>query len=145
MGHHESGLVLNVQVPAQLQRGNALRAVREDRNGRENVPHRKLAAGEDGAGRNGELAGTALAAPHLAAGQVVQVQRTALGAERLPAIIGEPDGLESLVGVRVRHAEDLGKAYRPSLGRKEEMLGHLYCIRYFRNRYSTLTYPIQGQ
>ena len=43
----ERGLVLHVQITAQLQRGNALGAVDEDRNGGEQIDERELAAGED--------------------------------------------------------------------------------------------------
>src|SRR5476651_658580 len=98
MGHHESGLVLNVQVAAQLQGADPFRAVRKNGDCGQNVPNRKLAAGKDGAGSNRELASTflGLAAPHSALGKAVQIDRTALGAERLPAVIGESDGLESL-------------------------------------------------
>jgi hypothetical protein len=141
MGHHESGLVLHVQIAAQLQGTDTLRAVRENGDSCQNVPDRKLAAGEDGAGRNRELAAAflGLAAPHSAIGKGIQVGSATLGAEGFPVIVRKTDRLEGAIGVRIRHAENLREADRAGFGRKEEMLGHLYYIRYFCNRYSTLT------
>ncbi len=121
----EGGLVLAIQIAAQLKRGMALSAVREDGDGRENVPDRKLAGGKDGAGRNRELAGATLAAPHLTLGQVVQFERAALGAEGFAVIGSETDGLELAVSLIVRQAHDLGQREGPGFGREEEVLGHV--------------------
>jgi hypothetical protein len=76
-------------------------AVCEDRNRRENVAHREFAAMKDRAGRDRKLAATfrRLAAPHFATGKTVEIGAATLRAVGFPGVIGEPDGLESLVSL----------------------------------------------
>jgi hypothetical protein len=66
MSQNESRLVLAIKIARELQCAMPFRAVHKDRDGQKIGADRKLAAGEDGAGRDAELMRARLAFPKLA-------------------------------------------------------------------------------
>lgn len=120
----EGRLVLHVEIAAQRQRALALHLVDEDRNGKEIVADRELAAGEDGTARNGELAFTALALEDRAGLVGIDGGAAAMRADRL-AFRGAPtDHAEGVAGFFLGHARDLRQRKRAGGGREEEVLRH---------------------
>ena len=93
----------------------AFRAVHEDRDGGENIADRKFAAGEDRAGRKGELRLATLTLEDFARLELIDGYAAAFRAERLPAIVGKANGLEVVVSLIVRKAQHLGQTKRPGL------------------------------
>ena len=72
---HEGGLVLHVQIPAQLQRRQAFDRIGVDRDGPEVDLQRQLVVGKDGPGGHREGVPTVPAAPLPAAGQKPMLRR----------------------------------------------------------------------
>lgn len=107
MGHHESRLVLAIQVAAELEGAMALRAVDEDGDCQEVIADRKLTAGEDRARRDTELVIAALALEQLAGRVGVGGDAAAAGANGLALSRGPTDQFEGLVGFLVRQTGDL--------------------------------------
>ena len=121
----ESGFVLDVQVPAELEGGDALDGRNEYRDRCEVIPDRQLAGGEDGPGRDAKLVVATLALPDPTCGIGVDGAAAAAGAERFAFIVREPDRDEGCVRLVVGHAEDRLEAQRPGGGGEEEVLRHL--------------------
>ena len=126
VGHDVGGAILAIEVARKLQRANALRAIGEDRNSGENVPHFHFAAGENRAAGGAELRAAAFALEDAAALVAVDVHASALATDRLPAILGPPNGHEHSEGFSIREAHDIANTEGPGLGGEEEVLGHFY-------------------
>src|SRR5579864_3413304 len=122
---HEGGFVLAIEIAAKLKRRMSLGAVDEDRDGEEVIPHRELAAREDGATRNGELVAALFAAEHGAGLVAVDRSAAAFRAERLALVIGPADALEGFPSLLLRHARNAREAQRAGSGGEEEVLGHI--------------------
>src|SRR5690606_28737712 len=91
------GLVLAIQIAAELQGGNALHRVGEDADRRHQIYERHLAAGEDRAGRNRELV-RALTALELTTGaDAVGIQTATARADRRAVRLMPAHALERLV------------------------------------------------
>ena len=115
-------LVLAIEVTADLQRADALRAVHEQGDGAENVAVAHLAACEDGAAGQAELLAAVLAPEDAPRAVAVNGQRAAVRAMGLATF--PPDRLERLVGFLIGEAEDLGQREGPGLGGEKEVLRH---------------------
>jgi hypothetical protein len=107
VSHHESRLVLAIQVAAELQGAMALRTVHENRDRQKIVADRKLAAGENRAARHAELVIAGLALEQLAGGVGVDGGAAAARANRLAVSGGPTNQLEGLIGFLVRQTGDL--------------------------------------
>ena len=118
----EGGLVLAVEIAAQLERAMALRAVHEDGDGGEDIAERHFAAGEDRPAGHAEFMTASLALEARAGGEGVNVGATAPGAERRAVGRGPSDRLEGAERFRVRHAENLRQRQGAGGGGKEEVL-----------------------
>ena len=106
---NEGRLVLHVEIPAELQRRNALDRVDEDRDGAEIVADRQLAAMKERAARHAELPAAALAAPDRAACECIDFGRAAARAVGLAAVIAPPDLDELRVRFLVTHPRNLSR------------------------------------
>ena len=115
VGKDEGRLVLNVEIAAELQGGDTLDRVDEDRRGGEQIADRQLAGGEDSAGRDAELMAASLALPDAAGGIGVNRRALATRAECRAAVVAEPDRHESVMRLIVRHPEDRLQGKRPGL------------------------------
>ena len=118
VGQHESRLVLNVQVAAQLKGADPLGPVDEDRDCQKVVADRQLATGEDRPAGQAELVIAALALEDRAAGVLVAGHTAALRAEGLAIGRSPADGAEGLVRFLIGHPRDLCHAERAGLGGK---------------------------
>lgn len=78
---------------------------------------RQLVAGEDRAGRDGELRAARLALEDAAAAVFVDLQPTAAQANRLAVIRGPAHGLERVERFIVGQAHDLRPSQEPAQGR----------------------------
>jgi len=116
VGQHERGLVLNVEIAAELERGMALGAVHEDGDRQQVVADRELAAREDRAGRETELSVAAFALEDRPARVLVARHAAALRADRLAIGGGPADRPERCPRLLLRHAGDGREGERPGLG-----------------------------
>ena len=106
MSQDEGRLVLAIQITAQLKGAMALRTIYKDRNRKEVVADRELAASENGPAGNAELVRASLALEQLASRVGVDGGAFAARANR-SAVSGSPtDKLEGLVGFLVRQTGD---------------------------------------
>lgn len=87
MAEHESRLVLEIEVAAQVERGVPLRTIRKDRDGEQIGADRQLAAGEQRSASQAELLVTRLALPGAALRDRPNRQATALRAKRLARVL----------------------------------------------------------
>lgn len=117
--------ILHVEIARELEGAVPLRAVRENGNRGQHVLKRKLAAGEDGRGRGGELGRASLALENPARGELVDFDAAALRADRLAAVVGPSDRREHLERLVLGKPHDLGEGEGAGLAGKEEMLCHL--------------------
>lgn len=125
MSKNESGLVLDVEVTGELKRAVALRAIREDGNRHEVVANRELAVGEDGPGRDRELAIASFAFEDRAGLVGVDGNAAAGRANRVAAGGSPTDFPEGAAGLVVAHTRDLRQRERASGGGEEEVLRHV--------------------
>ena len=124
MSQDERRFVLDVEIAAELQGGDALDRVDEDRDGGEIVADSELAAGEDGSAGDAELLLARLALPDAAGRIGVDRRATAVRAERRAAVVGEADRHERTVRLVIGHTEDGLEAQGAGAGGEEEMLSH---------------------
>ena len=124
VGHHESRLVLAIQVTAELQGGMSLGAVHEDGDCQQVVADRELAIGEDRAGRDRELVAALFAAPDRLRLVGIDGQAATRRAEGLAVVGRPPHRLESLARFLIAHTGDLSEAQVPCGFREEEVLRH---------------------
>jgi len=121
VGEDESGLILAVQIAAQLQRGNALRAVHEDDDGGEKIDEAKLAAGEDRAAGDAELVMTGNAFELAAGSNVIGFDTAATRANCLAIGFRPTHIAERLVSAVLAHREHSFEAQRASLCREKKV------------------------
>jgi len=100
----------------------ALGAVGEDRDGGQKVAQGHLAAGEDGARREGELRLASLALEDAASLVLVDLDAAALRAEGMAIGQSPADCPERRERFVVRHPHDLGEAQRAGFAGEEEVL-----------------------
>ena len=104
VGEHKSGLILSNQGHGSIAGRLALRAVDEDRDGQEVVADRQFAAGEDRAGRDGELVRASLAAEHLAGLARCRYPSSRSGDRPARLCFGPADQPEGFPCLLIRHA-----------------------------------------
>lgn len=102
----------------------ALGAVGEDRDGKQVVADRELAAGEDGPAGDAVLVATAGALKQFAGGDERMLEATAARAERLTFGCLPADQLERGPSFVIRQAGHLREGKGPGRFGEEEMLGH---------------------
>lgn len=106
MGQDEGRFVLDVQIAAQLEGGNALGAVAEDGDGQQVIPHLQFATSEDGSAGGAELVAAALALPQAAGGVGIDGQAGAARATGFPCAVRPTDLAERFVSFLIAHAHD---------------------------------------
>jgi hypothetical protein len=114
---HEGRAIRHVEIAAELESRNALGAVDEDGDGQEIVANRELAAGENGARRDAELARAADALPNPAGLVGIESGRAAARAIGLAAI-GSPADLNEL-GSSLMRATDATESVLAALERRK--------------------------
>ena len=117
-------LVLDIQVTAELEGGNALDRVHEDRDGSQIVPHRQLTAGEDGSAGDAELVIARLALPDATGCVAIDFDAAATRAERVAVVVGEANRNERRMSLIIRHTKNRLEAQRSGCGREKEVLCH---------------------
>ena len=131
VGKDEGGLILDVQIAAKLESGNALGAIHEDRDCGEQIDERQLAAGEDRAAGNRELVMTGNALELAARGNVIGLDTAATRANRFAVRFGPAHRAERLIGAVFAHGENCLEAQGASLGREQKMLAFgFHCHRF---------------
>jgi len=103
---HESGLVLDVQIAAELECGVPLGAIHEDRDCHEIVAERELAPGKDGARRDAKDVAARRTFPERLGLAGVDLGAAAAGAVGIAAVIGPTNVLEGSQRFFVRHARN---------------------------------------
>jgi hypothetical protein len=127
---HEGRLRIDVHVALHLQRRRAFHAVAEQRDHAEVVTDRQLAAMEDRAGRDAELAAAGGALPaNRRLGERVDVGATTMRAERATAVIGEADLLEHGERFLIGQPKNLSDGQAPCGWGNEEVLCHPHNMR----------------
>ena len=124
MGEDGSGLILNVEITAELEGGDALNGVHEDGDCGAVFPDRQLAAGEDRPAGDTELVLARLALPNPTSCVGVNRRALAAGTERCAAVVRESNGFKAGVSVVVAHPHDGAEAQGPGFCREQKMLSH---------------------
>ncbi len=122
---HESRLVSHVQIATQLQLGDTLSGIHEDRDRQQIIANRQFAAGENRTGCDAELIPAIAALPEAPVGNRIVGGAVAARALRLAIVIGPPDCLEGGAGLILAHPGNRRQAQGAGLGGQEEVLGHL--------------------
>ena len=106
VSQHESRLVLTIEIAAQLEGAMSLRAVDEDRDGKEVVADRALAILKDRPRRNRELIPASGAFPQFPRRVGIDPKATAFRAIGLAVIVSPADRDEPGERLLIRHARD---------------------------------------
>lgn len=137
VAQNESRLVLTIQVARHLQGGDALRAVHEQADRRQEVNERHLARSEDRSRGDGELMQAFPAFEFAARGDLVGVQSAATRANRSAVRLGPAHFAKGLVSPFLASLVDGLEGEGASLCGEEEVLGHsmspysmMFCIVY---------------
>ncbi len=116
--------MLHVQIPRELDRGQALGGVHEQADRPEKIDEGQLARGEDGAGGDAELPVTGRALEPASSAQIVDVEATAERANRSAIRLGPSQPAEPPIRGALPFLVDRPERQGPGGSGKQEMLGH---------------------
>ena len=125
VGEHPSRLVLTIDVPAELEGGEALHGVHTEDDGGAQVGEGHLAAGEDGARGDGKLVGAAGALELAAVLHVVVLEPAAAGAHGSAFGLSPTHPAERAVSRVFAALVDGGQREGAGFGGEEEVLRHV--------------------
>ena len=138
-GPRSPPIVLHVQIPRELDRGQTLGGVHEQADRPEQIDEGQLARGEDGAGGDAELPVAGGAFEPAPGAQVVDVQAAAERADRSALRLGPSQPAEAPICGVFPFLVDRPERQGPGGSGKQEMLGHGRLAT--RNMFPSCSYP----
>lgn len=124
MHQHEGRLVLHVQIPRELDRGQTLGGVHEQADRPEQIDERQLARGENGAGGDAELPVAGGAFEPAPGAQIVDVEAAAERADRSALRLRSSQPTEPPIRSVFPFFVDRPEGQGPGGSGKQEMLVH---------------------